>query len=297
MTRFRRHAAAAAVLASALTALPAFAAELPPTAQAIVDGFATGSVDKAVEAAEAGLKSAPKDPVTLLWAGRAFGQKSMEASVFTKMSWAKKCRTAWETAVELDPANVEVRRELLRYYVLAPGFAGGGEDKAEAQVVKIAALDPVKGELARGFYYELAKKPAEAEKAYRKAIQLDPKGIDPQVTLANLLGSQKRWDEARVLFEKRLAADPDDRLAVYQLGRYSAVSGKDLEKGLAYLDRYLAAPPPEDGPSWADARWRRGLVLEKLGKTPEAIAEYRTALKLNPGHRAAKRELERLKTS
>lgn len=297
MTVLRPRFPALVLLTSALLVAPAGAAELPATAKAIVDAFEKGDLDRTVEVAETSLKAAPRDPATLLWVGRAFGQKATKASIFTKMSWAKKARTAWETGVEVDPSNVEVRRELIRYYVLAPGIAGGGDDKAEAQVAKIVAIDPVKGELARGFFFELKKKPADAEAAYRRAMQLDPKGIVPVTSLGNLLGSQSRWDEARQLFERRLAANPDDLPSVYQLGRFSAVSGLDLEKGIAYLDRYLATPPAEDAPTWADARWRRGQILEKLGKTPEAITDYRTALKLEPRHRAARRELDRLKVA
>ncbi len=243
------------------------------------------------------MREAPADAVTLLWVGRAYGQKALEASIFTRLLWGRKCLGAWEKAIQLDPANVEVRRELIRYYVVAPGIGGGGNDKAEAQVAKIAALDPLKGTLARGLYCELTKRSAEAEAAYRKAVELDGNAAEPTLALGNFLGGQKRWAEARALIEKWLTADPGNAIAIYQVGRLSSISGEELEKGIVYLDRFLSSPPPADGPSWADAHWRKGLIFEKLRKLPDAIAEYRMVLKLRPGHRGATRELRRLKAS
>ncbi len=278
----------------ALSSLPATAAELPPAAKAIVAGIEASQTDKAVEAADQALKAAPVDAVTLLWAGRAYGLKALEASIFSKLSWAKKCREAWEKAAQLDPANLDVRRELIRYYVLVPGIFGGGHDKAEAQVARIAPIDPLKGNLARGLFYELTKRPVEAEMAYRKAVELDPDAAEPALALGNFLGGQRRWAEVRALIEKRLAAHPADATAFYQFGRFSSISGEDLEKGIVYLDRFLASHETPGGPSWADARWRKGLVFEKQGRVSEAIAEYRMALKLRPGHRGARRELRRL---
>ena len=256
-----------------------------------------GDPDAATAAADAALKASPKDTDVLLWAGRAYGQRALSASVFTKMSWAKKCHEAWEKAVAIDPSFLDARSELLRYYLMAPGIVGGGVDKAREQAARIAAIDATQGHVARGRIAEHGKDLPAAEAAYRKAAEIDPKGVDGPIALATFLGGQKRWAEARAIFEKRLGADPADALAVYQLGRIALFSGEDLEKGLAYFERYLALPVPEDGPTHADARWRKGLVLEKLGKTPAAIAEYREALKVNPGHRGAKRELERLKAS
>ena len=253
--------------------------------------------EAATAAADAALRSSPKDTDVLLWSGRAYGQRAMSSSVFTKMSWAKKCRESWEKAVAIDPAFLDARNELLRYYLMAPGIAGGSVEKAREQAARIAVVDATQGHVARGRIAEHEKDLAGAEAAYRKAAESDPKATTGPIALAVFYGGQKRWGEARAIFEKRLAADPNDATAVYQLGRVALFSGEEMEKGLALFDRYVTLPVPEDGPSHADARWRKGLLLEKLGKTPAAVAAYREALKLDPAHRGAKRELERLKAA
>lgn len=180
---------------------------------------------------------------------------------------------------------------------MASGIAGGDVDRAREQATKIAALDSTRGLVATRMVLETEEKPAEAEAAYRKAAEADPKGVQGPIAWAGFLAKQKRWPEARAIFEKRVAADGNDALAIYELGRLSLLSSEQMEKGLVFFDRFLSLDPPKDGPTHADARWRKGLLLEKLGRTPAAIAEDREALKVNPAHRGAKRELERLKAA
>ncbi len=256
-----------------------------------------GDPDAASTAADAVLKAYPKDADALLWAGRAYGQRALSASIFTKMSWARKCREAWERAIEVAPGNAEARFELLRYYLMAPGIAGGSVEKAQAQAVSLGELDAMRGYMARGMIADHEKKPKEAEAAYRKAMEADQFGVQGPIALASFFARQKRWPEARTIFERRIAADPNDAFALYQLGRLSLLSGEEMEKGLALFDRFLSLDAPKDGPTHGDARWRKGLLLERLGRTPAAIAEYREALKAQPGHAGAKRELERLKAA
>ena len=253
--------------------------------------------EAATAAADAALKTFPKDADVLLWAGRAYGQRALSSSVFTKMSWAKKCREAWERAIEAAPGNVEARFELLRYYLMAPGIAGGSVEKAAAQAARLGDLDAMRGYVARGMIADHEKKPKEAEAAYRKAMEADQFGVQGPIALASFFARQKRWPEARAIFDRRVAADPNDAFALYQLGRLSLLSGEEMEKGLTLFDRFLSLEAPKDGPTHGDARWRKGLLLEKLGRTPAAIAEYREALKVQPGHAGAKRELERLKAA
>ena len=253
--------------------------------------------EAATAAADAALKTSPKDTDVLLWAGRAYGQRALSASVLTKMSWARKCRQAWERAIEVAPGNAEARFELLRYYLMAPGIAGGSVEKAQAQAARLVELDAMRGYVALGMIADHEKKPKEAEAAYRKAMEADQFGVQGPIALAGFFARQKRWPEARAIFDRRVAADPNDAFALYQLGRLSLLSGEDMEKGLTLFDRFLSLDAPRDGPTHGDARWRKGLLLEKLGRTPAAIAEYREALKVQPGHDGAKRELERLKAA
>jgi tetratricopeptide (TPR) repeat protein len=215
--------------------------------------------------------------------------------VLTQLSWSGKCHATWERALTIDPNDTNVRFALLQFYLQAPGIAGGGQDKAEAQAKAIQQIDPVRGEIAWGQILRAGQKLAEAEQRYRKAADLDAGGLRGPVALASFLVSQRRWAEARGVFEARLARNTDDRFAAYQLGRLIQSEGADLAKALPFFDQYLAGPAVPDGPSHADAWFRKGEVLDALGRKAEAKAAFEAALKLVPGHPGAARGLTRLK--
>jgi tetratricopeptide (TPR) repeat protein len=159
----------------------------------------------------------------------------------------------------------------------------------------MAALDAVAGEISMGHIARFEKHPAEAERHYRKAADIDAAGRRGPVELASFYVSEQRWSEARSIFEVRLARSPADTFAVYQLARLMQAEGTDLAKALELFDRYLAVPAPDGGPTHADAWFRKGQVLEVLGRRADALAALETALKLAPGHVPASRELQKLK--
>ncbi len=83
---------------------------------------------------------------------------------------AKKVRTEFERAVELDPANWEARTDLAEFYLEAPGIVGGGKDKARAQAQALTPLNPAMAHWVMGRIAEKNKDDATAEREYRAAI-------------------------------------------------------------------------------------------------------------------------------
>ena len=62
----------------------------------------------------------------------------------------------------------------------------------------------------------------------------------------------------------------------------------------ATRERYLSQEPEAGEPDAADGHRLLGLVLEREGRKPEALAEIQTALRLRPNFKAAKEDLKRL---
>ena len=276
--------------ASAPTATPAAS----PAVEAIKAALQKGDLDAAVAAGEKAAAESPKDALVELWLGRAYGRKAQAASILSQMSLAKKCRNAFQKAVDLDPANVDARFDLMEFHLEAPGIAGGDKDVAKRQAEEILKLDPVRGHVAWGAVWEEAKELARAEAEYRKAIEADPKQLLGRLALSGLLLSGKRANEAREIWQLFSKTDPDQSYWHYALGRISVVTGEDLAGGVAHFKAYLAVQPKPDTPTWADAHWRLSNLYEKMGKKDDAKAELREALKLNPGHSNAKKDLKRL---
>jgi tetratricopeptide (TPR) repeat protein len=248
-----------------------------------------------IAAAERAVELSPLTSTARLWLGRAYGQKALEAPALAKFGPARRCRTAFEKAVELDPSNVEARGHLVEFYVQAPGFLGGSDAGAREQADRILELDPLHGHLAWASIHQHHKDTAKAEAEYRAAAGADVPGkLDGTIALAGFYIGEQRFTEARAVWQAVLRARPDDVLARYQLARISVLSGAFLEEGVEHLQAFLAAEPPPDGPSRADARWRLALLYEKLGRMSDAQASLREALRLDPDHDHARRDLERL---
>ena len=62
-----------------------------------------------------------------LWLGRTYGEKADASNFLTAAGLAKKVRTEFERAVQLDPGNVMARTDLAEFYLEAPGIVGGGQ--------------------------------------------------------------------------------------------------------------------------------------------------------------------------
>ena len=261
----------------------------------MMKAWSAGNIDEAIKAADAVLKAEPANVAYLNAIGGLYCEKARQANVLTKLSWAGKCHGTWERALAIDPKDVGIHTSLVRYYLQAPGVAGGGVGKAKSEAARMAALDPVAGEISMGHIARSEKQRDEAERHYRKAADIDAAGRRGPVELASFYVSEKRWSDARNIFEVRLAKSSADTFAAYQLARLMQAQGADLRTALDLFDRYLASPAPAGGPTHADAWFRKGQVLEALGRRADALAALETALKLAPGHVPASRELQKLK--
>jgi tetratricopeptide (TPR) repeat protein len=284
-------------LAMVLGSAHAVAADtvLADSVQAIRTPLSRGDIEAAIAAGERAIEARAQDAQAWFWLGRAYAQQAMRAGLLSKPKWAGKTRDAYQQAVTLDPEHLDARHDLMQYYVMAPGILGGDSDKALEQQREIARRDAVMGKLASATLAQHDDRSKEAETLAREALALDPARARSRISLSLLLAGDERWAEIRTLWDEVLARDPEDRLAHYQLGRLAAISGEQPDAGLAHIDRYLAAPEQSDYMSEAGGHWRRGQLLEKLGRRDEALQAYERAVALQPTLEPAKKDLERLR--
>jgi predicted RNA polymerase sigma factor len=80
-----------------------------------------------------------------------------------------------------------------------------------------------------------------------------------------------------------------------QLGKIAARSGRQLDEGLAALDQVLREPLEGDSGGYGTAHWRRGQVLQALGRKAEARTAAQAALSLAPKDSKARKLLEELR--
>ncbi len=253
-------------------------------------------VGEAVTIGERAIRASPNDARLWLWLGRAYGRKAIEANLLARASWAGKTREAWEKAVELDPTNTEARFDLMQYYLQAPGMLGGSIDKAKSQADAIGRIDPAHGQLALGMIAMTQKDSAGAETAWREAVRLAPSDHRVRLAWSAFLTREARHDELFAFWNGQAESFPDDAMVQFQIGRAAAVTGQNLEAGLAALDRFatMSRKPTEEQLSAGAAWWRRGQILEKLGRSDEALAAYEAAVVANPNLADAKKDRDRL---
>jgi len=196
------------VCAGAVCARSAPAIDLYTALAPVKEAFSAEKWDAAVAAGENAVKALPGSSEAHLWLGRAYGQKAIRASIFSRLGFAKKCLVEFEKAVALDPNSTDARYDLLSFHVNAPGFAGGDMAKAREQAAEIARLDPARGHVAEGAIFTSQKMWPEAEAEYRKALDLRPESAHVHWRYGRFLVKVGRKDEARAELHRALALDP-----------------------------------------------------------------------------------------
>ena len=180
---------------------------------------------------------------------------------------------------------------LIRFYLKAPGFMGGGEDKAFAMAERIGPLDKLEGYRELGRAYEETDRFDEATKVYEEAIAATPKSIEFHKKLGLVHQSRQRLDQAFETYAAAIKIDPEAMGVHYQFGKLAAMTNSELDRGEASLKKYIGHQPEENMPSLAWAHHRLGNVYEKKNEKDLARAEYEAAVMLDPEHEEAKKAL------
>jgi Flp pilus assembly protein TadD len=133
----------------------------------------------------------------------------------------------------------------------------------------------------------------EAIRQFRQALRVRPDDPSARYNLAVALETQGHFEEAAAGFREVLAGQPGDHAAhdhlvqaLRELGDSAAAAGSLAQAAECY--RELVGLAPAD----ADLRNNYGIVLARSGDHAGAVAQFEAALKLDPAHAAASRNLE-----
>ena len=231
-----------------------------------------------------------------LWLGNALGSVADSTSKIKQPFLARRIKSEFERAVELDPRSIDARHGLIQFYVQAPGVMGGSMDKAKEQAREIGKINAMRGHLEMANILSRDKKVAEAEQEFLAADQRAPRqrrrlAFDPRAFYQN----QQRWADAFAVYDRMLKKFPSDVGVHYQIGRAAALSGEQLDRGEKELKIWIASPPKDARPTnVASAHHRLGMIYEKQGKKDQARAEYNKALAIDPNNENAKKSLAAL---
>lgn len=104
--------------------------------------------------------------------GGALGMQAKESNKFKALSLIDDVKKAFEKTIALSPSHIGSRWALLEIYIQLPGIVGGSENKAIKYANELLKISPVDGYLAKGHIDEYFNRYIQAEKNYKKAIEI-----------------------------------------------------------------------------------------------------------------------------
>ncbi|SPE40272.1 Tetratricopeptide repeat protein [Candidatus Sulfopaludibacter sp. SbA3] len=215
----------------------------------------------------------------------AVGVAAQRANPIQQLFLARRFRKEIDRALELDPQDAQAWRDLMEYYRLAPGIAGGDRAKAIATAKRLGAVDPAEGFMAQAqlsaggaeslyrqavecrpgsyrarialasFYLEPEHRNfAAAEAQAREAMRIEAGRVDAYVVLARAYAEAARWSDLDALLETSAKEVPDDLAPYYRAAEVLQARRREPDRARRYLEHYLTLPPEGNQPTLADAR-------------------------------------------
>jgi tetratricopeptide (TPR) repeat protein len=233
--------------------------------------------DAAVPECERAVDLNGNSSVNQLWLGRAYGEKAEHSSWLSAIGLAKKTHAAFEKAVALDPQNVEARSDLSEYYIEAPGFLGGGTDKAAAQANIVEKLEPATAHWIRARIAEHQNRNADAEQEYKKALETGHNSARRWFDLASFYRRANRLDDLESAVQKSAQLNVKNDSTLVDSAALLLRVQRNLPLAANLLRRYIAeGTKSEDAPVF-QAQHLLGQILEKSGNVQAAKQAYLAA--------------------
>lgn len=215
--------------------------------------FMLGEQKKATETLERAVALDPNDSNIYLWLGRAYGRRAETAFPLAAPSYASKARANFEKSVQLDSHNLEAINDLFEYYLAAPGFLGGGVDKAAKLAESIEKNNAAEGSWARARVAMERKQYDTAEAQLRHAVQLAPQQVGRILDLAKFLAKRGKYQESDQIFSQAALLAPQAPKVLYQRASTLIETNRNLPEARLLLEKYLSSSISPDDPSKRDA--------------------------------------------
>ena len=251
--------------------------------------------DAAVNSAEKAVAINPKNSEYHRWLGEAYGAKADHASMLSAYSLARKTQKEFAAAVDLDAHNFDAQQDLIEYDCTAPGMVGGGEEKAQPLIEKLAALDAVEGHYATGICRAQKKNYDAADAEFAKALESKPKTAKRVYDIGDYYLQRKNGEKLLVVAGAGEELTPRDPRGKFYRGVALILQNEKLPEAEKLLREYLeVAPMNSEYPRPWVAHYWLGRLQESRKNPSAARGEYQAALKLNGKYKPAQEALKQL---
>jgi TolB-like protein/tetratricopeptide (TPR) repeat protein len=181
----------------------------------------------------------------------------------------------FQKAIELDPSYALAYAGLADSYVIVPSYSNNRAKefypKARSAAMKALEIDDSLAQAHAtlgGVLHEFDWKFEEAEKEFKRAIELDPNYATAHHYYSEFLLSMGRFDEAVAEIKRAQECDPLSLIINSVAGIANVLHG-DFEEAEAQLKRTI-----EMDPNFPRAHLFLGQIYEDRGRIEEAIDEY-----------------------
>jgi tetratricopeptide (TPR) repeat protein len=258
--------------------------------------FAFGHKEAPLDLAEKAVTLGPGVAKFHRQLAEALGVKAQRSNLFQQAFLARRFKKEIDAALAIDPNDVQAQRDLMEYYLLAPGLVGGDRKQAEAVAERISRIDRGQGFLAQARIAQFEHDPAREESMLRKAveaapskykirvalaqfytkervnwdaaaenaraaIEIDPTRADGYSILAAAYVAQGKWPELEATLAEADRNVPDDLTPYFRAAEAAIAAGNNYVAAKDDLRKYLSQEPEGNQPTLADAR-------QKLAEIP-----------------------------
>ena len=253
--------------------------------------YAQEMADAAIRECELAAAADPNDSDTQMWLGRAYGLKASRVNALSAFALAKKVHSAFERAVQLNPANVHAMSDLGEYYVAAPAIVGGGLDKAQRLAQQLQPYSAARYHRLLAEIADKKKDTATAEAEYRAAAAA---GKTPEafIDLGQFYREKGQLDKAMSAVQAGLEADRGKDSVLVDAASILTTANRSPELAERLLREYLSSPAKSDGAPAFKVHVQLGDLLLKRGDSAGAHREYAAALALASNYVPARKAMQ-----
>lgn len=223
------------------------------------------------------------------WTGRALGRQAEHAGPIAGLKLALGVKTAFETAVQLDPNSEAATVDLGEYYTVAPAIVGGGTGKALSLADRTQRSLPAVAHRIRAMVAEKNKDLASAEIEFQAEVAV----AHAPGALADLAAFYQRHNNREKAIATARQILLTDRAFDAAVVEAATILDGEGQTGLAEeaLRGYLSHGHLSDAQPAFRVHTLLGSLLARAGQKAAARAEFEQALALASHYAPAQKGL------
>jgi tetratricopeptide (TPR) repeat protein len=236
----------------------------------------SGRWDDVIKQGKRAVTLEPNNADSHLTLASGYRAKARRGGRLGMMRNARKWRDELETALELDPENLEARVWVAAYLANAPGIGGGDKDRAVEIARGTAAIDEYRGRVSLGYTLRRRGDYDESIAESKKAIALAPDSVGAYGGLGYTYLAAQRYAEAEAAMRVYIEKDPRNPQAHEGLGDCFRDQDR-ADDAISAYEKGVECDPY----AWS-VRWELARMLHKSGDKEGAILHYRELIERTP---------------